>query len=119
MRVPRWSGLRRRTSRHIIRAILEGVAYSLKDTFSIFEEMKIPVTSIRLGGGGAVTAVAADSSRRLRARSGNRRRGGRRSLWGRDPGRHGGGRMVFSGGGVRRRCSGSHAHRADRPLRKP
>jgi xylulokinase len=41
------------TRAHVIRAIMEGVAYSLKDTFTIFEEMKIPVTSIRLGGGGA------------------------------------------------------------------
>ncbi len=41
------------TRAHIIRAVMEGVAYSLKDTFSIFDEMKIPVTSIRLGGGGA------------------------------------------------------------------
>jgi xylulokinase len=41
------------TRGHIIRAVMEGVAYSLKDTFSIFDEMKIPVTSIRLGGGGA------------------------------------------------------------------
>jgi xylulokinase len=38
---------------HVIRAILEGVAFSLKDTFSIFAELKIPVGSIRLGGGGA------------------------------------------------------------------
>jgi len=41
------------TRAHVVRAILEGVAYSLKDTFTIFEEMKIPVTRIRLGGGGA------------------------------------------------------------------
>ncbi|HKU25904.1 MAG TPA: xylulokinase, partial [Candidatus Sulfotelmatobacter sp.] len=41
------------TRAHVIRAIMEGVAFSLKDTFSIFDEMKIPVTSIRLGGGGA------------------------------------------------------------------
>ena len=41
------------TRGHIVRAVMEGVAYSLKDTFSIFDEMKIPVTSIRLGGGGA------------------------------------------------------------------
>jgi xylulokinase len=41
------------TRGHIIRAVMEGVAYSLKDTFTIFEEMEIPVTSIRLGGGGA------------------------------------------------------------------
>jgi xylulokinase len=38
---------------HIIRAILEGVAFSLRDTFTIFEEMKVPVQAIRLGGGGA------------------------------------------------------------------
>jgi xylulokinase len=38
---------------HVIRAILEGVAFSLKDSFSIFKEMKVPVTKIRLGGGGA------------------------------------------------------------------
>jgi len=38
---------------HLIRAILEGVAFSLKDSFSIFEEMKVPVKQIRLGGGGA------------------------------------------------------------------
>jgi len=41
------------TRAHVIRALLEGVAFSLKDTFTIFDEMKIPVTSIRLGGGGA------------------------------------------------------------------
>ena len=41
------------TRAHIIRAIQEGVAFSLKDTFSIFEEMKVPVIKIRLGGGGA------------------------------------------------------------------
>ena len=41
------------TRGHVVRAILEGVAFSLKDTFKIFEEMKVPVKSIRLGGGGA------------------------------------------------------------------
>ena len=41
------------TRAHVIRAVMEGVAYSLKDSFTIFDEMKIPVTSIRLGGGGA------------------------------------------------------------------
>ena len=38
---------------HIVRAILEGVAFSLRDTLTIFEEMKVPVERIRLGGGGA------------------------------------------------------------------
>jgi xylulokinase len=41
------------THAHLIRAVLEGVAYSLKDTFSIFDEIHVPVERIRLGGGGA------------------------------------------------------------------
>jgi xylulokinase len=41
------------TRSHLIRAILEGVAFSLRDTFTIFREMEVPVTRIRLGGGGA------------------------------------------------------------------
>ncbi len=38
---------------HFVRAVLEGVAFSLKDTFTLFDELGIPVKSIRLGGGGA------------------------------------------------------------------
>ncbi len=41
------------TRAHIVRAILEGVAFSLRDTFTIFQEMNVPVKNIRLGGGGA------------------------------------------------------------------
>jgi len=41
------------TRGHVVRAILEGVAFSLKDTLTLFEAMGVPVTSIRLGGGGA------------------------------------------------------------------
>jgi xylulokinase len=41
------------TRAHIVRAILEGVAFSLKDSFSVFGELGIPIDSIRLGGGGA------------------------------------------------------------------
>jgi xylulokinase len=41
------------TRAHVVRAILEGVAFSLRDTLTIFAELKIPVQSIRLGGGGA------------------------------------------------------------------
>ena len=41
------------TRAHVVRAILEGVTFSLKDTFTIFGEMNVPVKSIRLGGGGA------------------------------------------------------------------
>jgi xylulokinase len=45
------------TRAHIIRAILEGVAFSLRDTLTIFAEMKVPVETIRLGGGGARSAL--------------------------------------------------------------
>ena len=41
------------TRGHIVRAVLEGVAFSLRDSFTIFEEMSVPVRSVRLGGGGA------------------------------------------------------------------
>ncbi|HEU4982637.1 MAG TPA: xylulokinase [Acidobacteriaceae bacterium] len=41
------------TRGHLVRAVLEGVAYSLKDTFSLFAELGIPVKGVRLGGGGA------------------------------------------------------------------
>jgi len=40
-----------------VRAILEGVAFSLKDTLTIFRELGIPVKAIRLGGGGARSAL--------------------------------------------------------------
>ena len=41
------------TRGHVVRAILEGVAFSLKDSFTLFAEMDVPVKNIRLGGGGA------------------------------------------------------------------
>jgi xylulokinase len=41
------------TRAHVVRAILEGVAFSLRDTLTLFQEMDVPVTNIRLGGGGA------------------------------------------------------------------
>jgi xylulokinase len=41
------------TAAHFTRAVLEGVAYSLQDTFTLFAELGIPVSGIRLGGGGA------------------------------------------------------------------
>lgn len=41
------------TRAHVIRAILEGVAFSLRDTLTIFAEMAVPVDTIRLGGGGS------------------------------------------------------------------
>jgi xylulokinase len=41
------------TRAHVSRAILEGVAFSLRDTLTIFQEIDVPVKAIRLGGGGA------------------------------------------------------------------
>jgi len=42
---------------HIIRAVLEGVAFSLRDSFTIFNELRVPVQRIRLGGGGARSSL--------------------------------------------------------------
>ena len=41
------------TRAHCVRAVMEGVALSLRDTFTLFQELDIPVSRIRLGGGGA------------------------------------------------------------------
>jgi xylulokinase len=41
------------TRAHVVRAVLEGVAFSLKDTLTIFGQLGIPVKAIRAGGGGA------------------------------------------------------------------
>jgi xylulokinase len=45
------------TRAHAIRAILEGVAFSLRDTLTLFRGLNVPVQSIRLGGGGARSAL--------------------------------------------------------------
>ncbi|MCM3881482.1 MAG: FGGY-family carbohydrate kinase, partial [Vicinamibacterales bacterium] len=38
---------------HLVRAVMEGVAFSLRDTFAIFDELRVPVERVQLGGGGA------------------------------------------------------------------
>jgi xylulokinase len=47
----------RHTRADVIRAILEGVAYSLKDSFEVFREMGVPVTQVRASGGGGRSAL--------------------------------------------------------------
>src|SRR5438105_3543404 len=39
--------------RHLIRAVLEGVAFSLKDCFAIIQEQGLPIDQVRTTGGGA------------------------------------------------------------------
>lgn len=47
-------GLTSRTERGaVIRSVLEGVTYGMKDQLVIFEEMGVKVTKVRLSGGGA------------------------------------------------------------------
>jgi len=45
------------TRAQVVRAILEGVAFSLKDSFEILKELNVPCETIRLGGGGARSAL--------------------------------------------------------------
>ncbi|HJT66908.1 MAG TPA: xylulokinase [Pyrinomonadaceae bacterium] len=40
------------TRAHVVRAILEGVAFSLRDSLEILKELNVPCETIRLGGGG-------------------------------------------------------------------
>jgi xylulokinase len=47
----------RHTRAEVVRAILEGVAYSLKDSFEIFREMEVPITQVRASGGGGRSAL--------------------------------------------------------------
>src|ERR1700733_11383219 len=42
---------------HFVRAVMEGVAFSLRETLTLFRELGVPVKAIRLGGGGARSAL--------------------------------------------------------------
>jgi xylulokinase len=49
-----WFGLTAaHTRRHLIRSILEGVAFSLRDSIEILKELNIPIDQIRASGGGS------------------------------------------------------------------
>jgi xylulokinase len=49
-----WFGLTAAHTRgHLVRSILEGVAFSLRDSLEIFKELAIPVEQIRVSGGGS------------------------------------------------------------------
>jgi len=100
------------TAAHFVRAVLEGVAYSLEDTFTLFAELGIPVSGIRLGGGGARAAVEEDSGGDLRARrrGADGRRG--RSVWLGADGRSGRGALGQSGRSLRSGDRGCATHRA-------
>jgi xylulokinase len=49
-----WIGLTARHGRpELIRAVMEGVAYSLRDCLELFREIGVPVADVRASGGGA------------------------------------------------------------------
>lgn len=45
------------TTAHLTRAVMEGVAFSLRDSFEIFRGLGAPIDTIRLGGGGSHSAL--------------------------------------------------------------
>lgn len=47
----------RHTKYHVVRAILEGVVFGLRDSLEIIRSLKIPVEQIRLTGGGAKSPI--------------------------------------------------------------
>jgi xylulokinase len=42
---------------HFVRSVMEGVAYGLRDPFTILDEMNVPIRQVRASGGGARSAV--------------------------------------------------------------
>lgn len=49
-----WIGLSLRHGRaHLIRSVMEGATYAMRDSLEIINELKIPIREIRLSGGGA------------------------------------------------------------------
>lgn len=49
-----WIGLSlRHGKRHLVRAVIEGATYAMRDSLEIIREMNVPVREIRLSGGGA------------------------------------------------------------------
>jgi len=47
----------RHTRAHMARAVLEGVAFALNDTFTIFEDIGIDISQVRAPGGGAKSPI--------------------------------------------------------------
>jgi len=47
----------RHDKRHMVRAVLEGVSYSLRDCIELFRDMAIPIQQVRAVGGGARSEV--------------------------------------------------------------
>jgi xylulokinase len=47
----------RHTKNHLARAVMEGVAFGLRDSFEIFKEMGVPIAQVRASGGGARSAL--------------------------------------------------------------
>ena len=47
----------RHDKRHLVRSVLEGVAYSLRDCLEIFRDLHIPIRQVRAAGGGARSQV--------------------------------------------------------------
>lgn len=43
----------RHSKAHMLRATMEGAAYALRDSIRIFREMRVPLSQVRLSGGGA------------------------------------------------------------------
>jgi len=49
-----WIGLSLRHGKpHLVRSVMEGATYAMRDTLEIIKEMNIPVKEVRLSGGGA------------------------------------------------------------------
>jgi len=47
----------RHDKRHLVRAVMEGVAYSLRDSIELFRDLAVPIQQVRATGGGSRSLV--------------------------------------------------------------
>ena len=93
---------------HLVRAIMEGVTYSMRESLAIFDGLGVPIRQIRASGGERPQRlVAADPGRRLRPQGGHDQQRRGPCLW----------RGPFGGGRRRRVQEHRGGLRGDDPRR--
>ncbi len=82
-----WVGLTVRHGRaHMIRSVLEGATFAMRDSLELIREMGVKVDQVRLSGGGAQRSLEANPGRHLRLRRPNAEFDRRAGVWRCPPG---------------------------------
>ena len=111
-----WVGLTVRHGRaHMIRSLLEGATFAMRDSLELIREMGVAIEQVRVSGGGAQRALEADPGRHLWLRRAHAQFDRGAGLWRRlaGPGRHR--RVQVGSRSVRRHHPRRRRHRASTP----